>query len=289
MSLDYGRYPHVSGRFRTLKVAVGVAAVIAATLAVPGGASANVVQDVLDGVNDTVNGLLGNGSGGSGGDGPAHSPSGASAPEPRAGTPPDYVPPAHGTTPHASGTGAVIDLSPVNSAPLPYDPGGGSEDVVLGNSYSSQNPDGYHGHVTILTLFGNELIPGADTGPGQTDDGPAGDLNMLLDDICNDDGLCLSVLEVSSQTSATGSSNSFSVAEARLGAESAPVVDVDAVQSASTIQEADGCQQATGASTVATAGLGEAARLQRRHLVEHERLIRGHRLRAGRAAAGRRL
>ncbi|MGH2953498.1 MAG: hypothetical protein ACRDK9_05685 [Solirubrobacterales bacterium] len=236
---------------------MGVAATIGALLAAPGAASGNAVQDVLDGVNETVEGLLGGGSGGSGsGDGPAHSPSGASAPEPRAGTPPNYVPPAHGTSPHASGTGAVVDVTPENTAPLPYDPGGGSEDVVLGNSYSSQNPDGtYHGHVTILTLLGNELIPGADTGPGQTSTGPAGDLNALLQDVCDASGLCLSVLAVSSETTETGSSNGFSVAEASLGAEGTPVVDATAVQSGSSIQEADGCQTSSGASTVASADL----------------------------------
>lgn len=249
----------MSGRLRTLKVAVGVAALTGALFVAPGVASADPVQDVLDGVNNTVDDLLGNGSGGSGsggGDGPAHEPSGASGTDSRAGVPPNYVPPAHGTTPHASGTGAVVDVSPVDSAPLPYEAGGGSEDVVLGNSYSSQNPDGtYHGHVTILTLFGNELIPGADTGPGQTSTGPLGDLNAMLGDVCNSSGLCLSVLDVNSQTTDTGSTNSFSVAEASLGAEGTPVVEAGVVRSGSTISDDGNCQTASGGSTVATADL----------------------------------
>jgi hypothetical protein len=63
------------------------------------------------------------------------------------------------------------------------------------------------------------------------------------------------VLAVSSQTTETGSSNGFSVAEASLGAEGAPVVDADVVKSGSSIQEANGCQTSTGASTVASADL----------------------------------
>ena len=248
----------MSGRLRTLKVAVGVAAAIGATLAVPGAASANAVQQLIDGVDDTVGGLLGGGSGGSGsgGGGQARDPAGASAAEPRAGVPPTYVPPAHGTNPHGQGTGIVIDLAPEDSAPLPYSPGGGSEDVVVGASRGEQNADGsYHGHVTILALFGNELIPGADTGPGETDDGPLGDVNALLADVCTATDLCLSVLETSSQTTETGSSNSFSVARADLALGGAPAVNATAVSSEGSIEEGDGCQTATGSSSVASADL----------------------------------
>jgi hypothetical protein len=211
----------------------------------PGVASANVVNDVLSNVRDTVHGLLG---------GPGGAP--APAPAPQAGTPPNYTPPAHGSDQHAQGTGATVDLTPSEELPLPYDPDGGSEDVVLGGSRGSFDGDDYHGHVTVLALLGNELIEGADTAEGQTSDGPLGDLNALLGDVCTATGLCLSVLDVNSETTNSGSANSFSVATANLNPGGAlPVLDLGAVESSGEISQAGGCRTADALSSVADANV----------------------------------
>ena len=182
----------MSARLRTVRVAVVVAAVFAAIMVAPGVASANLVDDVVKGVNDTLNNLLG----GDKGDDAAAPETVTAEPTPNAGTPPNYVPPAHGSDQHAQGTPATVDLTPSDALPLPYDPAGGSEEVVVGGSRGSVNGGDYHGHVTILALLGNELIEGADTAEGQTSAGPLGDLNAALADICSSSGICLSVLSV---------------------------------------------------------------------------------------------
>jgi hypothetical protein len=228
-------------------------------LITPVAASAGPVEDLVNqvsnGVNQTLDGLLGGGSGGAGGGG---SPSADRTPAP-AGTGGDtgYVPPAHGTNPHAQGTGAVIDLTPDTDRPLEYDAGGGDEEVVVGGSRSEQNGDAYHGHVTILSLLGTELLEGADTDPGETDDGPLGDLNALLDDVCADTGLCLAVLDVSSETTANGSSNSFAVARAGLGFEDTQLLDAEAVSSESSISDDGTCQTSSSGSELADASVAE--------------------------------
>src|SRR5918994_50703 len=147
--------------------------VVAASL--PAIASASIVDDLL-------NGLSGGG------------------PTPSAGVPggDGYQPPQHGSNPHGQGSVAVGDLTPSSTLPLSGDPDGGDgedqEEVVVGRSRGEQNADGsYHGHITILALFGNEVI-GVDTGPGETANGPLEPLQeQLLDEICmgSDGQLCL--------------------------------------------------------------------------------------------------
>jgi hypothetical protein len=249
----------VSGRLRALRLAIGVTTAVGAMLITPVAASAGPVEDLVNqvssGVNSTLDNLLGGGGGGGGGGG---APSADRTPAP-AGTGGDtgYVPPAHGTNPHAQGTGAVVDLTPDDARPLAYDPAGGDEEIVLGASRSEQNGDAYHGHVTILSLLGTELLEGADTDPGETDDGPLGDLNALLADVCADTGLCLAVLDVNSETTATGSSNSFAVARASLGFEDTQLLDAEAVSSESTISDDGTCQTASSGSELADASLAE--------------------------------
>jgi hypothetical protein len=247
-----GRVDHVSGRRIRARVAIGVAALAITLFAVPGGASAATLDDVLDDVKDTVNGLLDEGSGPE----PGSPGSATASPTPQAGTPPDYTPPAHGSNQHAQGTGATVDLTPSDDLPLPYEPGGGSEEVVLGASRGSFDGDEYHGHVTILSLLGNELIQGADTDEGQTSTGPLGDINALLNDICTSTGLCLSVLAVSSETTGSGSTNSFSVADANLNPGGGlPVLDLGAVESTGEISQAGGCRTADASSSVVNANV----------------------------------
>jgi hypothetical protein len=248
-----GRVGEVLGRKIRARVATGVAALAITIFVVPAGASAANLDDVLDDVKDTVNGLLDEGSGGGE---PGSAGSAPASPTPQAGTPPDYTPPAHGSNQHAQGTGATVDLTPSDELPLPYEPGGGSEEVVLGGSRGSFDGEEYHGHVTILSLLGTELIQGADTDEGQTSAGPLGDVNALLNDICTSTGLCLAVLAVSSDTTGSGSTNSFSVADANLNPGGGlPVLDLGAVESTGEISQAGGCRTADASSSVVNANV----------------------------------
>jgi hypothetical protein len=249
----------VSGRVRGSRVAIGVATALAAMMITPVAASAGPVEDLVNqvsnGVNQTLNNLVGGGSGGGG------APSADRTPAPTGtGGGGAYVPPAHGTDPHAQGTGAVVDLTPDTDRPLDYDSGGGDEEIVVGQSRGNQNADGsYHGHVTILTLFGTELIEGADTDEGETDNGPLGDLNDALDDICtNSSGLlCLQVLDVSSETTANGSSNSFRAVDASIGLEDTQLLSAEAVNSEGNISDDGTCQTSEANSDLADASVAE--------------------------------
>jgi hypothetical protein len=241
----------VSGLNRA-RVVSAVFAAIATMLVVPAVASAGPVEDLVNqvsnGVNQTVNGLLGNGSKDRDG----------RVPDPRGGDGESfYTPPAHGTNPHGQGTVGVVDESlftpDPDTLPYPYEPGGASEAVVLGQSRGEQNPDGtYHGHVSILTFFGNEVIEGADTDEGESDGGPVTDLNDALDGICEDSGftLCLRVLDVDSETDENSSENSFTLASAGVFLTEGIYLFTDAGSSSGEISEQDGCQTATGESHV---------------------------------------
>ena len=245
-------------RVRGSRVALGVATALAAMMMTPVAASAGPVEDLVNqvqnGVNQTLNNLVGGGGSGGGGGG---SQSGGQAPTPTGtGGGGAYVPPAHGTNPHAQGTGAVLDLTPDTDRPLEYDSGGGDEEVVVGGSRSEQNDDGsYHGHVSILTLLGTELIEGADTNEGETSDGPLGDLNALLNDICTNTGLCLTLLDVNSETTANGSTNSFSVATADLSLGGQQLLTAEAVSSDSSISDDGTCQNSEASSELADAAI----------------------------------
>jgi hypothetical protein len=193
-----------------LRIGTAVSAALATMLVAPAVVSAGPVEDLVNqvsnGVNQTLDGLLGNGNG--------------KTPAPKGGGgESEYVPPAHGTNPHGMGTvgiGAISNpLEEPAEPPLPYDPGGGDDEITIGQSRGEQNPDGtYHGHVTLLALFGNELVPGADTDEGESETGIVGDLNAALDEICLSEGICLSVLGVNSETDASSSHNSFGLGEA---------------------------------------------------------------------------
>jgi hypothetical protein len=241
----------VSVRSR-ISITIGLVVVGVAMLS-PVAAQANAVNDLLDQVGNTVNNITGNGSGGSaGGGGSTASP----APTPQSGTPPTYVPPAHGTVPYGQGTVGVVDVTPENTTPLPYDEGGGSEDVVVGRSRGEQTGSGYHGHVTLLTLLGNEII-GVDTGEGESSSGPLGPLNDALDDVCTQSGnsLCLNVLDVDSNTTKNGSSNSFSAVDLNVGAPGGPGISATAASSNGNISDDGNCQTANGGSGVANANV----------------------------------
>src|SRR4051794_29657032 len=192
------------------------------------------------------------------------------APAPRVAhdaTQPALEPPLHGTDQHAQGTVGVVDLNPDNGRPFTSDPTGqgDSEDVVVGRSRAERRADGtYHGHVTVAALSGNEIIPGADTGPGETVSKDI--LQPLLDALCSGGvsgvsaGICLSAVHVESATTAIGSTNSFRLLGATVGGVSGlPVtagISVGVASSQASIGHTATCQTAHGASNVADVKVG---------------------------------
>ena len=165
-------------------------------------------------------------------------------------TDPPTQPATHGTNPHGQGTVAVVDIDPSSERPLAADPDGGDsgEDVVVGRARGERNADGtYHGHISAVGLFGNDVVP-VDTAQGETKDGPLQGLQeSVLDPLCTSttQQVCLTVLRMHSATTTTGSTNDFAIARAGLlglgvgAADSQGVLATDA---------AKGCQAAGGAA-----------------------------------------
>ena len=93
----------------------------------------------------------------------------------------------HGTNPHGQGTVAGVDLDPSSERPLgaKTDGSDSGEDVVVGRARGEQNGTAYHGHITIVGLFGRELA-GVDSTPGQANNGPLQGLQTsVLDPLCS--------------------------------------------------------------------------------------------------------
>jgi LPXTG-motif cell wall-anchored protein len=164
-------------------------------------------------------------------------------------TDPPTQPPLHGTNPHGQGTVGVVDVDPSAERPLAADPDGGDsgEDIVVGRARGERNADGtYHGHISALGLFGNDVIP-VDTAQGETKTGPAEALQReVLDPICAGTQVCLGVLTMNSTTNANGSTNDFAVARASLLG-----LGVGAAESNGTIVTDANCQTAIGTARTA--------------------------------------
>jgi hypothetical protein len=142
-----------------------------------------------------------------------------------------------GSNPHGQGTVLAVSL-------------GGNEAVVVGRSRGEQRQDGYHGHITTLALFGNDVIAN-DTGPGQTAKGPVAPLQEgLLDPICkgSSGNLCLDLLRADSGTTNTGSTNHFRALGVQLGGDKGIVAT--AADSNGNIQSNGDCQKAHGDVTL---------------------------------------
>jgi hypothetical protein len=132
----------------------------------------------------------------------------------------------------------------------------------VGRARGEQRADGtYHGHITIAQVAGIELLS-VDTNPGETKTGP---LDSLTQSLCTSTGgvVCLGVLTAKSQTTTTGSTNHFEVANLSIGSPAG--VTLPAGLSALSAQAAvsdgnitsDGtCQIATGDTLITKAGLG---------------------------------
>jgi LPXTG-motif cell wall-anchored protein len=166
-------------------------------------------------------------------------------------TDPPTQPPTHGTNPHGQGTIAVVDIDPSSDRPLAADPDGGdsSEDVVVGRARGERNADGtYHGHISAVGLFGNDVIP-VDTAQGETKDGPLQSLQAnILDPLCTNTNqqVCLTVLRMHSETTTSGSTNDFAVARASLIG-----LGVGAADSQGVLATQQPCQAAGGAANTA--------------------------------------
>lgn len=175
---------------------------------------------------------------------------------------PKTEPPAHGTNPHGQGTVGVVDLQPSTTRPQGGDPAGSDsgEEVVVGRARGEQREDGtYHGHVTILALFGQEIL-GTDTNPGQSDAGPLDPIQQnVLNPLCDGSGeqVCISAVTADSSTDANGSTNRFSAAHVTIGG--ANGIDAGAAESNGNISSDGTCQTSHGDSSVASAKVGGQA------------------------------
>ena len=172
---------------------------------------------------------------------------------------PQLQPPLNGTNPHGQGAVSAVDVNPDPARPQGSDPAGSDtgEEAVVGRSRGEQQADGsYHGHITILALFGQEVL-GVDTQPGETQAGPLDPVQQaVLDPLCTGTGdqVCLEVLTADSTTTENGSMNRFAVARAQVGGPEG--IAVGAAESQGNISDDGTCQVATGSSSVADANLG---------------------------------
>jgi hypothetical protein len=226
---------------------VSLVVVLGLLVAIPTVASAAPVSNLLNQLGNPL------GLGGDTGSGGAAAPS---APATRAGAPPSYVPPLHGTDPHGQGTDADVDLNPSHSNPLSGDPAQTGEEAVVGDSRGSQDSSGqYHGAVTLAYLAGSPIVQ-VTTNPGETKDGPLQPLQDGLDQLCAAPGaVCLQVLAMHSSTTAHSSSNTFTGANLSIGGPAG--INANALGSRGDIWDDGTCQTAHGHSRVA--GVGVAA------------------------------
>jgi hypothetical protein len=232
-------------RRRRATAVAAFAAILAMVVGVPTLASANQVDDLLNSVG------LGNGAGGGAPSG------GSSAPaDTRAGAPPTYTPPLHGSNPHGQGTDAVVDLTPGTSNPYSSDPSESGEEVIVGDSRGEQGDSGYQGSVTLAYLFGQPVVQ-VTSNPGESNDGPLQPLQtQLLDQICDgsDGQVCLTVLGMHSSTTSNSSTNSFQVLGADLGGQGG--ISADVLSSNGNISDDGTCQTSHGDSNVASVSAG---------------------------------
>lgn len=190
-------------------------------------------------------------------------------------TDPATQPPAHGSDPHGQGGVAVVDTNPSSERPLASDPTGAAsgEDAIVGRARGEKVNGAYHGHITILSLLGQELAA-VDSAPGETKNGPLQSVQTgILDPLCmsTSNQVCLSVLTANSTTTATSSTNDFAIARASvLG------LGVGAAESKGTISEDANCQTSDGsAKTANVASPGGGAVAQVANSTSHSKSCRG--------------
>jgi hypothetical protein len=220
-----------------------------------------LVHQVKSTVQQTVTTVTGGAQGGSGGGTASSRPVSSNKATTRATTNhPLTDPPVHGDNPHGQGSDAVVDLGPSTSRPLGGNPDGSDsgEEIIAGRSRGEKNGGTYHGHVTIASVLGIDVLP-TDSTPGQDNHGPLASVQSLLDSICSGGSgqLCLTVLAADSKTTDTGSQNHFQGAGAKLGGPTG--ISANVLSSNGNISESGGCQTSTGDSTVAGVNIGGGA------------------------------
>lgn len=248
------------------RYSAGLAASVVAAgtlLALPSFSAGDIVDDVVRGVDGTVDRVAPGARSHAPSAGDIVRPGRETRQTPTVGT---YQPPLHGAVPHGQGSVATLDVAPSGTRPLNGDPSGGSdqsqdrEEAVVGRARGEQGPDGtYNGHITIVSLFGNEIL-GVDSTPGQSNTGPLEAVQAgILDQLCkgSNGNVCLEVLRADSSTTQTGSTNSFAVARASVGG--AQGINATAAESNGNIGQDANCQNAHGDSTVANATVGTQA------------------------------
>jgi hypothetical protein len=170
-----------------------------------------------------------------------------------------YKPPAHGSNPDAQGTTSTPDYSPSSALPVSGETTSGAdgeyEDVVLG-SRGEQITDGTDRitdgtgdvEVNILSLFGFEVVPPVEAGPGESESGLLEPIQQSVHDaICagSGDQLCLAVLQDDSKTTNPDSTNSFRGAKVYLGGREGGVHS-SLLESNGNIQPDSSCQTSAG-------------------------------------------
>jgi hypothetical protein len=223
---------------KRISIATLVAAIVGVA-AMPAGASAGPVEDLVAGVektvNDTLNGVNGLLNGGGGGGSAAPAPAPGPATQAEGGS---TEPAITGTNPHAEGQ--VLGLT-VDVIDLP-----GEEDVVIGQSRGEQDSSGdYSGSVVPVSVLGFDIAL-VTTGEGETATSPLTPINDILDDICTGTTVCLQALDFSSSTTNTGSNNSFSAASADI---LEGTVSAGLLESEGNINESGGCQTAESSAS----------------------------------------
>jgi hypothetical protein len=234
-------------RRRRATAVAAFATVFAVVVGVPTLASANQVNDLLNNLG------LGSGSGGSAGSSGGGT---SSAPtDTRAGVPPTYTPPLHGTTPHGQGSDAVVDLTPGTSNPYSENPSDSGEELVLGDSRGDGTTGNYHGSTTLAYLLGQPILQ-VTSNPGESNDGPFQPVQDGLDQLCDASGgqLCLTLLSQHSSSTSNSSTNSQEVLGAHIGGPGG--INADVLTSNGNIADDGTCQTAHGDSGVAKANVG---------------------------------
>jgi hypothetical protein len=234
-------------RRRRASAAGALVAALTLLAVMPTLASATPVDDLLNQVG------LGSGGGSGGG----------AATEPKAGVPPTYTPPLHGTNPHGQGSVAVLDFEPSNTNPYPSEPTeegcsdapADCEEVVIGDSRGEQGSSGYNGKVTLLYLFGNPIVQ-VSSSPGESEDGPLQDLQDGADQLCSESGgnICLTLLGMHSSSTSNSSTNSFTAAGLQLGGRGG--IEAAAASSHGNISDDGTCQTSHGDSSLADVSAG---------------------------------
>jgi hypothetical protein len=235
-------------RRRRATAVAAFAAILAMAVSVPTLASADPVSDLLNNLG-LGNGAAGGGAGSSGGG------STSAPPDTRAGVPPTYTPPLHGSSPHGQGTNAVVDLTPGASNPYSGDPAQSGEDVVVGDSTGTQDASGSHGSTTLAYLFGQPILQ-VTSNPGESNTGPFQPVQDALDQVCEASGdqVCLTLLAQHSSSTSNSSTNGHEVLGVHLGGQNG--INADVLTSNGNISDDGSCQTAHGDSNVATASIG---------------------------------